>query len=142
MSCLFGFHCKKHQDKLKFTCEDCFEKWYFNFFYVYLKDIWCIFVILHVSKITWTWSNNIICLIFLFFTDVSKKKRKILDFFFLNELNKELKLYQILKHYHSSIKRYRLGSLSVWNHNFSKNSVKNKLASAKLTPTNEIKTLI
>ena len=50
-----GFICKKHQYKLEFTCEDCFEKWYFSFFCVYLKDIWCIFVILHISKARPTW---------------------------------------------------------------------------------------
>ena len=39
---------------------------------------------------------------------------KILEFFFFFELaHKELKLYQILAHYYFSIKRYRLGSLSV-----------------------------
>ena len=34
-----GLICKKHQYKLEFICEECFEKWYFSFFYVYLKDV-------------------------------------------------------------------------------------------------------
>ena len=49
-----------------------------------------------------------------YFVDVSKKKSKILKFILFFELaHKALTLYQILAHYHFSIKRYSLGSLSV-----------------------------
>ena len=77
------------------------------------KYIWCLFVILHVSKLAWSWSNSIFCLIFLFFAEASKKWPKFYFFFFFELAHKELKLYQILVHYHFSIKRYRLGSLAV-----------------------------
>ena len=49
-----------------------------------------------------------------YFADVSKKMNKILKFILFIELaHTELILYQILAHYHLSIKRYRLGSLPV-----------------------------
>ena len=49
-----------------------------------------------------------------YFADVSKKMSKILKFILFFELaHTELILYQILAHYHFSIKRYRLGSLPV-----------------------------
>ena len=58
--------------------------------------------------------TGIFCLVFLFFADVSKKMSKILEFILFFEVtHKELKSYQILAHYHSSIKRYRLVSLLV-----------------------------
>ena len=46
-------------------------------------------------------ANNIFYLMCLFSADVSKKMNKILEFIFFFELtHKELKLYQILEHYH------------------------------------------
>ena len=81
-------------------------------------------ITLVMMKIHWMKKQQHILPKFLILCCHQQKMSKTLEFILFFELtHKELKLYQILAHYHFSIKRYRLGNLPVWNHNFLKYSV-------------------